>query len=133
MAKHTIRQELYDNNADLGEMLHQLRVDKGYSQKKVADYLGVKNVTVSAYEKGRIRPTSDKMYKLSKLYGVSMDVISARAVEDMTSKNNSASIPEQQNITRQGNRMDEMLYYFRNLTGLQQKAIYSLVKKLSKT
>ena len=116
MTKKNQRSYLYDAQKSFGMLLRQLRNDKKLEQQEVADFLGVKRVTISAYERGRIKPTADKIYKLSQLFGVSTDVMSGKIAVD----NNSGS----------SNKMNEMLYYYNNLSEIQQKAILDFAKML---
>lgn len=131
MARGRDRKDLYDNRDDLGKLLRQLRIDKRLSQHDIAEFLGVKDVTVSAYENGRIKPPSDKMYRLSQLFGVSLDVMSTRIIGDDAEVETYDSIPELEDAKRRVSRMDEMLYYFKNLTEAQQRAIVNFAKKLT--
>ena len=121
MAKKTARMDLYDENKNFGKLLKQLRVDKKLGQREVAEYLGVKIVTVSAYESGRIKPTPDKIYKLSQLFGVSIDVMSGKLEPGSSSFDREIH----------DNTKEEMLYYFRNLSEPQQRALLTFVQKLA--
>lgn len=47
------------------------RVTAGYKQKEVADILGVTQISVSLWERGKCKPTIDKVPQIAKLYGVS--------------------------------------------------------------
>ena len=133
MAKKAIRQELYNDTMGFGKLLNQLRVDKGLNQREVADYLGIKAVTVSAYERGRIIPTPDKIYRLSRLFGVNLDVMSTKIVEGQDENAPDIAIPELEEAKRQVAKMDEMLYYFKNLSAAQQAAVTNLARRLSES
>ncbi len=130
MAKELNRQDLYNDKIAFDKLLIQMRKDKGITQRELAEYLGVKTVTVSAYEKGRIMPPPDKIYKLTKLFGVNVDVISKKIVGE-SAELDSGEIPELEIAKRQVAKMDEMLYYFKNLSVGQQKAVINLTKRLS--
>lgn len=55
--------------------LKSARVNAGYTQKEVAEKLGVSNKTVNNWEKGTSYPKADKVDAICKLYGVSYDHI----------------------------------------------------------
>ena len=56
----------------LGEVLKKYRTECGYTQKKVADYLGIDRTTYTKYETVR-KPEIDVIMKLAALYEVSVD------------------------------------------------------------
>ena len=55
------------------ERLKQLRREKGYTQQKVADMLGVDRRSYCAYERGTNSLNAQTLIKLSKIYGASID------------------------------------------------------------
>lgn len=56
----------------LGEVLRKYRTDRGYTQKKVADYLGIDRTTYTKYETVR-KPELEVIMKLAAFYDVSVD------------------------------------------------------------
>ena len=67
--------ELNKNDPNpLGRVLRHLRKKHGFSQTKVAEYLGIHRSTYTKYELGR-KPDVEIIAKLSLLYGVSADSI----------------------------------------------------------
>lgn len=56
----------------LGEVLRRFRVANGYTQKKVADFLGIDRTTYTKYETVR-KPELEVMMKLAAFYDVSVD------------------------------------------------------------
>ncbi len=56
----------------LGAVLRKYRVEHGYTQKKLADYLGVDRTTYTKYETVRA-PELDVILKLAAFYDVSVD------------------------------------------------------------
>lgn len=60
---------------NFGERLKSLRENAGYTQKFVAEKIGVKNNTLSSYEAGKRQPDYLTLKKLSDLYEVSIDYI----------------------------------------------------------
>lgn len=61
---------------DFSETLKELRINAGYSQKQVYDFLGIRQSTFSAWETGRAEPSADMLLKLCKLYKVN-DIFAA--------------------------------------------------------
>ena len=57
------------------EAIRNLRIDSGYTQQKVADYLHIKQNTYSQYELGVLNYPIDVLIKLAELYGVSVDYL----------------------------------------------------------
>lgn len=56
----------------LGEIMKKHRIEHNYTQKKVADYLGIDRTTYTKYETVR-KPEIDVIMKLAVLYGLSVD------------------------------------------------------------
>lgn len=63
-----------DANA-VGERIKKLREDRGLTQLELANQLGKKRVTVSAYESGRIEPPATVIFLLSTIFDVSADFL----------------------------------------------------------
>ena len=60
------------------ENIRKLRIDNGYTQKKVAEYLGISQNTYSQYEIGVLNYPVDTVVKLADLYHVSVDYLLGR-------------------------------------------------------
>lgn len=60
------------------EAIRNLRIDSGYTQKQIAEYLGVKQNTYSQYEIGVISYPVDVVMKLADFYHVSVDYLLGR-------------------------------------------------------
>ena len=60
------------------ENIRNLRIDSGYTQKNVAEYLGISQNTYSQYEIGVLNYPVDALIKLADLYGVSVDYLLGR-------------------------------------------------------
>ncbi len=58
-----------------GDYLKKLRTQNNLSQEKLAEKLGVSRQSISKWEQGYAVPDTDNMFKLSKLYGMSVDAI----------------------------------------------------------
>lgn len=57
----------------LGEVMRRYRNEHNYTQKKIADYLGIDRTTYSKYETAQRKPELDVIMKLAALYNVSVD------------------------------------------------------------
>ena len=60
------------------ERIRSLRIDGGYTQQQIAEYLNVKQNTYSQYEIGVLRYPVDVILKLADFYGVSVDYLLGR-------------------------------------------------------
>ena len=60
------------------ENIRKLRTDMGYTQKQVAEILGVSQNTYSQYEIGILNYPVDALAKLADFYGVSVDYLLGR-------------------------------------------------------
>ncbi|WBW97697.1 helix-turn-helix domain-containing protein [Oceanirhabdus sp. W0125-5] len=58
---------------DLGKKIKQLRVNKGITQEKLADYLKVSFQAVSKWEQGQTSPDISLLPKISTFFGISID------------------------------------------------------------
>lgn len=58
---------------NLGESIYRLRTEKNMSQGDLADSLGVSRQSVSKWENGNSTPDLDKLVKMAKLFGVTLD------------------------------------------------------------
>ena len=102
-------------------------MDKGLKQKDVAEYLGIERETCSAYETDRSTPSTDKLYKLAKLFGISFEVLASKTVQKQCADENSnqyTALNDADSIN------SEMMYYYKNLDDSQKKIVFELVKEL---
>ena len=60
------------------ENIRSLRVDNGYTQKQIGEYLGISQNTYSQYEIGVLNYPIDVLIKLADLYNVSIDYLVGR-------------------------------------------------------
>lgn len=60
------------------ENIRSLRVDNGYTQKQIGEYLGISQNTYSQYEIGVLNYPVDALIKLADLYNVSVDYLLGR-------------------------------------------------------
>lgn len=59
---------------NIGFIIKGLRDKYGYTQNKVADFLGIKREMISFYENGEREVPLESLEKLSDLFGVDLDV-----------------------------------------------------------
>ena len=57
------------------ERIRNMRVDRGLTQKQVAEYLNIKQNTYSQYENGQRQLPVDVLIRLAAYFGVSTDYI----------------------------------------------------------
>ncbi len=60
------------------ENLKAFRKDRGLSQGRLAEAVGVTQQCVSEWERARIEPTLSYLWKLADLFGVSIDLLCGR-------------------------------------------------------
>ena len=60
------------------ENIRSLRIDNGYTQKQIGEYLGISQNTYSQYEIGVLKYPVDVLMKLADLYNVSLDYLVGR-------------------------------------------------------
>ncbi len=60
---------------DFGELLKNLRVNAGLTQKQLADKLGISKNAVSYYEKSLRCPSSDILIRIARVFHVSADFL----------------------------------------------------------
>ena len=139
--KASERKNINESNLTLGQMLRQLRKDAGKTQKELANYLGVKPVTYSAYEVGRIAPGADKLYMLSKLYDINIAILMAKTSSDERvagsfERENNKEVRSDiagnylRETREEALKTDELVYYYKNLSESHRNAVYELTKSL---
>lgn len=65
-----------------GEKIARLRKEKNYTQEQLAALLGVSRQSVSKYESGLTYPETDKLIRLSELFGCTVDFLLKDNVEE---------------------------------------------------
>lgn len=76
----------------LGDRIHYLRTEKGYTLQELGDKVGVGASTVRKWETGYIKTLrTDKMQKLSNALGTSVDYLMGVSTESLKTENTSAS------------------------------------------
>lgn len=120
-------------NTIIPEKLKELRKANGYTQDYVASFLGIVRQTYSHYETGKRTPAYDILYKLARLYNISIDdMINLTTVPDELDEYNMTQTPSDNNLSDYLNYLNnpynrkkfhllnrfekELLYYFEKLS-----------------
>ncbi len=81
--------------SQLGENIAKYRKEKGMSQEKVAEHMGVSRQAVTKWESNVSKPSSEHLIKLAKLFDISVDVLlgdrDKKALEETNISMNKAS------------------------------------------
>lgn len=64
-----------------GEKISKLRKENNYTQEQLAELLGVSRQSISKYESGIVYPETEKLIKLSELFGCTVDYLLKDYVE----------------------------------------------------
>ena len=64
---------------DFQTRLTNIRRSKGFTQKQVADGIGISEVGLQNYENGRRKPAFDVLISLADFYDVSLDYLVGRS------------------------------------------------------
>lgn len=60
---------------DIGKKIANLRKERGFTQKELADFLNISDKAVSRWESGLGNPDTDLLPKIAKLFGVTTDYL----------------------------------------------------------
>ena len=58
-----------------GIILKELRIERGISQRKLGEILGVVNQTISFWETGSREPDLDSLFKIANYFNVTIDYL----------------------------------------------------------
>lgn len=81
---------------DLPNKLQALRIKNGYSQRQVAQRLGVSPSIVSGYETGERTPSTDVLLSLSYLYNCSTDYLLGKQAAEPIATINAEGLTDKQ-------------------------------------
>lgn len=70
---------------DLGTLIKKLRKERGITQKKLGDMLGVSEGTISKYEANVSMPPFETMRSIASIFNVSMDTLCGMKHQGMVS------------------------------------------------
>lgn len=68
----------------LGENIKKIRIEKGLTQKELADKVGISGAFMSLIEKGANNPSDENLKKISDVLNVSVDDLKTREIETPT-------------------------------------------------
>lgn len=101
---------------EVKDILKNLRKESNISQSELASELGIGQATVSQWERGAAKPTSDAIIALSKFYNVSADFL--------------LGIDDDSRSAGLGNEYEELLGIFYNLTNTQKYLMIEIMKQM---
>ena len=58
-----------------GERIRDLRIKKEMSQKELADMINVERITISAFERDRVEPNTEKLFEIAEILGASVSYL----------------------------------------------------------
>lgn len=108
----------------LGENIKALRKGHGWTQVELAQKVGVTQVSVTAYETNRKRPTLDKIRRIAKLFSV--DINELLGDEEL-------SISEEKKVPHKNRRIIQMQKHFESLGPDDQKSVLKYTKTLAQS
>lgn len=65
----------------IGDKIKNLRLEKGYDQQDICDFLNIEQSTLSNYENNRRTPKLEMIAKMADFFGVTTDYLLDREVE----------------------------------------------------
>ena len=68
----------------VGEQIRTIRIEKGLTQKQVAELTGLLEPTIRKYESGKIHPKSDNLNKIASALGVHPSQLDSRLLWNET-------------------------------------------------
>ena len=114
----------------ISEKIKKFRKKINYTQKKVADYLGVDRSTYSYYELGKIIPDVKTIMSLSKIFGVNYTEIleseGAAQFSDFSKNTQNTKSNNFENIT---NEEKDLLLAFRMLSKNSKKETMNFINE----
>ncbi len=73
----------------LGENIARYRNKKGLSQEKIAERIGVSRQAVTKWESNISRPSSDNLFKLAEIFGISVDdLLNSETIDNTPNREN---------------------------------------------
>ena len=112
----------------LGKLLKRIRVDAGITQDDLANELGIKRATLSHYESDRIVPPPSKLKALANYYDISLERLMKKIPASIEVTDQS---PVQQS-REDALKIDELIYFYRNVSDSKKEIIYNLASALYK-
>ncbi len=105
------------NVESLCDTLKDCRIEMGYTQQKIADYLHIDRSTYAKYETGR-KPEIDTVALLAELYGISVNEMMRDFCADISNQRKTVTVktPHQSSdrLVRLNEEEQRLIDYFRN-------------------
>ncbi len=76
-------------NIEIGEKLSELRKNNNYTQKRLAELLGVKPATIGHWEQNRNEPSYEMLKKITALYKISLSELFEEPIDSNNNVNTS--------------------------------------------
>ena len=113
----------------LGDRLREIRKKFGYTQKEIADFLGVDRSTYTFYETGNTTPAIITLTKLAQFYGMTIDVLVGVKTEKTSSFKLSTAFADE--IITDDDNEQKLLELYRNLPEEKKKAVLDMLRALT--
>ena len=123
----------------VSQLIKKARKQSGYTQRQVADLLGVDRSTYAYYELGKIKPDIKTIMDLSKIFGVDyIELLESEAVSKFSDVSNvkvdkkkikSDEHIQLSNVTNLTKKEQDIIMLFRLLPGKSQDDILKLLLK----
>ena len=111
---------------NFGEILRNLRIQRGITQQKLAEDLDISQSAITAYETGRNEPNFAVIEKIAKYFGVSPYTLIPFG--DIFEENEKAIIGE---IVLENNKLADLLDIIQNFNESDLDTIITVAKSLS--
>ena len=87
------------NTTAIGNYIASLRKKRGWTQRQLAKQLNVTHQAVSKWEKGATMPDIETLLAMSKLFGVTVDMIISATTESVNNESNTSKLDDGNNQT----------------------------------
>lgn len=114
---------------NLKERIKKSRIEKGYSQDKLAEIVGVSRGACSQWENGQSVPSVKNLAILARKLGVRFEWLSTGRGRRYYDDNMDVANPLPDS---QANKSDEFLEYFHKLNSEQKSALLAFIKTLAR-
>lgn len=73
--------------SNIGQKIKELRLQRGWSQEKLAEKIGIGQQYISKYESGKLSPSFKTLSKIADVLGVSVDFLRTKEKVDLSNVN----------------------------------------------
>lgn len=71
----------------LGKNLKEARENAGFTQKALAEFIGISSTALSKYENGELNPDKDVLIRISEVLGISINMMTMKFEDSMNQEN----------------------------------------------